>query len=282
MSFDRRLTPARPDLAADHLKGQVEAAKFVKGVKRICNLPAAPLSLEPKADRPLDSQLIYGEVFTAYEEANGWSWGQSESDGYVGYVPSAAFTDSAPEPTHVISALTTHGYPAPDIKARPDSALPFGARVKVKKLAGDFALLTLGRYVPKAHLTKIGSIEPDYVGTATSFFGVPYLWGGRTVGGLDCSGLVQIALSAAGIPTPRDSDMQEAAFEQIPASRAKRGDLVFWKGHVGILTAKNRVLHANAHHMAVAKEPLDETRRRIQAQGGGAVTSFRRPINRDG
>ncbi|MBK5959416.1 peptidase P60 [Rhodoplanes elegans] len=280
MTLDPRLTPARPDLAASHLRGQVEAERFVDGVPRVVVAAQAPLRRRREPDAPLDTEALFGEVVTVYEaDDEGWSWAQLD-DGYVGYLPSEALAAPGPAPTHRVAALRTFVFPAASIKTPPVTTLSLGARVAVARTEGVFAVLATGGFVFSAHLASIDTVEPDFVAVAETFVGTPYLWGGKSSLGLDCSGLVQVALAAAGIAAPRDSDMQERGLgTALPAPHDlaswRRGDLVFWTGHVAIVRDAATILHANAHHMAVAIEPAAAAVARIAA-AGGAITSVRR------
>jgi cell wall-associated NlpC family hydrolase len=278
--FDRRLTPARPDLAADHLRGLVDAPRYAKGQAKRVIAASAPLRRSPQAGSPLETEALHGEGVTVYDESEGWAWVQLDCDSYVGYLPGAALAQPS-EPTHRIAALRTHAYPGPGIKLPPRMALSLGARLTIVGREGDFAISADGLHVWARHLAESGWREPDYVAVAERFLETPYLWGGRTSEGIDCSGLVQTALAAAGAASPRDSDMQESALgEPIviddPRAPLRRGDLVFWKGHVGIMRDATTLLHANGWHMKVVSEPLAEARGRIAANGGGKVTSLRR------
>jgi len=266
--FDRRITPARPDLAAAHLYGRVEARRFVVGAPRRVAVPLATLSFEPAAAARAETQGLYGEPFTVYEERDGWTWGQLERDGYVGWLPAAALADRGARPTHRLEALASQLYPEPDLKARPLSALPFGALLQVEAEAGRFARLTGGGFVPARHLSPLDAATAAPVATARRFLGAPYLWGGRSAAGLDCSALVQLALMAAGIAAPRDSDQQQSLGRDAgdPAA-ARPGDLLFFPGHVGFVTEGRRFLHANAHWMAAVEEPLDDVLARAVADG---------------
>lgn len=279
--LDRRLTPARPDLAARHLMGQVEARAFADPVAMRVVAPSAPVRREPRPDAPLDTEALAGEAVAVYEQYEGWAWGQLGSDGYVGYLPDDALRPAAPAPTHRVSALSSHVYPGASIKLPPLSALPLGAGVAVTGEAGDFLVLADGGHVWRAHLKPLGEVEPDFVAVAERFEHLPYLWGGKTSLGLDCSGLTQIALAAAGIAAPRDTDMQEQALGTSVAfddslGGLKRGDIVFWKGHVGIVTDAETLLHATAYTMSVYREPLRVARDRILKNSFGAITSIRR------
>lgn len=266
---DPRLTPARADLAAESLRGIVDAPRYVVGEARRVVVPVAPLRREPYAGASLDTEALYGEAVTVFEDdAEGWSWVQLASDGYVGYMPTAALWTSGPDPTHRVKVSRTFLFPGPDIKLPPMDGLCFASRVAVRRVEGRFAFTERGA-IFAAHLEPLGTVETDFVEVATRFLGVPYLWGGRSALGLDCSGLVQTALNACGLPCPRDSHQQEAA---LGVSRPlegpfQRGDLLFWPGHVAIVEAPDVLLHANAHHMMVAREPLGPALQRIADAG---------------
>jgi len=276
MTFDPRLTPARPDLAAVHMRGKIEAERFVEGTLQEAIVGQAPLRKAPSHDAPLLTEALRGERVMVYEtDDEGWIWGQLQDDGYVGYLPAAALLTPGAEPTHRVTALRTLMFPEASIKAPPVDALPLGARVAVLRSQDTFAV-TAGGFLPARHLAPLATVEPDFVAVAERFVGVPYLWGGKTTLGLDCSGLVQVALYACGIKCPRDSDMQEKALGQpIALAGLQRGDLIFWKGHVAIALGRNSMIHANAFHMAVAIEPVAEALARIGATGT-QVTSVRR------
>jgi cell wall-associated NlpC family hydrolase len=273
MPLDSRLTPARPDLADARLRGTVEAARFVAGEARVVVAPLAPLRRAPADDAPLDSELLAGERARAFETKSGWSWVQAEADGYVGYAPQAALAAPGPAPTHRVCVLRTHVYPRPDVKAPPVAWLPFGARVAAAPHDARFVALGSGGYAIARHLVAADSREADFVAVAERFLGAPYLWGGRSANGLDCSGLVQLSLAACGIAAPRDSDQQEAALGRAlaPGEAPRRGDLVFWKGHVATLRDAVTVVHATGHSMLVVVEPLADVVARA-----GAPSSIRR------
>jgi cell wall-associated NlpC family hydrolase len=286
-SFDPRLTPARADLAAARLRGQVEAPRYVEGRAAQVVMASAPLRRRPDSNAPLETEALFGETVTIYDEGEGWAWAQLNRDQYVGYLPGAALGIRS-EPTHRVAALRAHAYPGPSIKLPPRMALSLGAQLRIVGTDGDFAVSEEGLYVWLRCVAELGAREPDAVAVAELFLETPYLWGGRTSEGIDCSGLVQTALMAAGIASPRDSDMQEAALGEPlpvddPKTALKRGDLVFWKGHVGILRDPLTLLHANGWHMKTVSEPLMGARDRIAAHGGGQVTSVRRlALEREG
>jgi cell wall-associated NlpC family hydrolase len=274
--LDPRLTPARADLAAAELAGKVEAARFVEGRPARIAVASVPLRRRPEAAAPWDTEALFGESATVYDQRDGWAWVQLERDGYVGYLEGAALGRPATA-THRVTALRAHAYPGASIKAPHVLALSLGARVEIVAESGDFLIDGAGRHFWARHLAPLDSVEPDFVAVAERFEHCPYLWGGRTSQGIDCSGLVQAALTAAGVAAPRDSDMLERLGEALaPDAPLRRGDLVFWKGHVGVMRDSATLLHANGYHMAVVSEPPAEARTRISASGGGGITSIRR------
>jgi dipeptidyl peptidase-like protein/NlpC/P60 family protein len=277
---DPRVTPARPDLAAKYLEGKVKAARFVVG--EACEIidAVAPLRGAPSPDAMLATQALKGERITIYDrDGEGWAWGQLSSDGYVGWVPDRALAKPGAATTHKITALRTLVFPGPSIKLPPVDTLTLGARIAVARREGSFAVLRDGGFLPSQHLGELDHVERDFVAVAEQFCGTPYLWGGKTSLGADCSGLVQIALQACGTFCPRDSDMQEAALGRTlsgPESQAlQRGDLIFWKGHVAIARDADSIVHANAHHMATAVEDTRAAIARIAA-AGSEITSIKR------
>jgi cell wall-associated NlpC family hydrolase len=284
--FDPRLTPARPDLAAAHLRGRVEAARFTEGRPRHLHAEIADRRRVPSPDAPIDTQVLFGEHVMLYDEHEGWAWVQLAADNYVGYLSRDALAEGPAAPTHRISVNRTFIYPGANMKLPMQAALPRGAAVQVRDTPvrdtnDDFAQLAEGGFVFAAHLTPFAETTADFVAVAENFLDSPYLWGGKTSLGIDCSGLVQIALAAAGRAAPRDTDLQEAALGQtLPIDdkldHLRRGDLVFWKGHVGIMRDAESLLHANGHHMLVTTEPLADTRARIRQKGAGEITAIKR------
>lgn len=274
--FDPRLTPARPDLAARTVEGRIAAERYVDGEPARVIEGSAPLRRAPRADAALDTEALLGERLTVYEEdAEGWGWVQLARDGYVGWMPSHAYLKGeGPRPTHRIAALRTFLYPGPSIKLPPAGWASLGARVAVVREteAGGrrFAVTAEGAAIVAGHLAPLDAVEPDPVAVAERFLGTPYLWGGRTSLGLDCSGLVQTALEACGRLVPRDADLQEReAGTPVGLDPAGwcRGDLLFWPGHVALVRDAETFLHANAFMMAVGIERIDEGLARIAASG---------------
>ena len=266
---DPRRHAYRHDLAAEPLRGRVASRRFVKGEPRQVAAPSLPLRREPRFHATLDTEALRGEIVTVYDESEGWAWVQLSRDGYVGYVPGEGLTRTLVAPTHRISALRTYVYPEPDGKTPPLALLSLNAGIAAPRKEGKFRALEGGGFVVASHAAPVGTAEPDFVAVAEAFVGTPYLWGGRTSIGTDCSGLVQLALEAAGHASPRDADMQAQELGRVidPKDALRRGDLVFWEGHVGIMTSGEDFLHANAFHMAVAAEPFAQAERRIKAAG---------------
>lgn len=275
--FDPRLTPARGDLAAAHLKGKVEAAAFAEARKVQAVRSVVGLFKQPDEPSGQQTQLLFGECFNIYEEKNGWVWGQSELDEYVGYARVEAF--SPPQSvTHKVQALATPLFVAPDVKHGARQILPMNAKLSVADATGRFAQLTNGSFVFAHHLGRLDTVISDWVSVAERFIGVPYVWGGKTWAGIDCSGLVQTALEAGGIASPRDTDMMELALgaELSRDAPLKRGDLIFWKGHTGIMLDSARLVHANGFHMQVSIEPLTLVDERTQALESLPIRTIRR------
>jgi len=269
---DPRLTPARPDLAAKYLQGKVKAARFVEGEAFEIADSLAPLRERPSAEAALLTQALKGERVTIYDRnGEGFAWGQLDSDGYVGWLPDRALAKPAAAPTHKVTAIRTFAFPGPSIKLPPVETLVTGALVSMTREEGLFAVTREGWYLPRPHLGGIDRFETDFVAVAERFVGTPYLWGGKSSLGIDCSGLVQVALNAAGTGSPRDSDMQLDGLGRLlgpsESNRLERGDLMFWKGHVAIVRDADTIVHANAHHMATAIENTADAIARIKAAG---------------
>ena len=258
---DPRTAPFRPDLAAASLYGKVEAERYVDGVA--CQIRTGFASLRETADweSRQGSQLLFGEIFTVLEESDGWAWGQNGTDDYVGYLRLDALEEAGPPVTHQVSALRTYLFAEPDLKTPPLDLLPFQGRVAAVGERNKYVEIAGGGWIYHRHLQEIGAAAADPVTVAQRFAGTPYLWGGRTSLGLDCSALVQLALAGCGVKAPRDSDLQRAALGNVVSRDGRnftfqRGDLVFLPGHVGLMADADTLVHANAFHMEVVAEPL--------------------------
>ena len=277
---DPRLTPARPEVAAKYLEGKVNAARFVEGEEFCVAEAIAPLRESAAPDAMLATQALKGERVTVYDHnGEGLAWGQLGSDGYVGWIPDAALVRPSAAPTHKVTALRTFAFPGPSIKLTPAETLPMGALVTIAREDGVFAVTAEGHYLPRGHVAGLDAMERDFVTVAERFVGTPYLWGGKSSFGIDCSGLVQVALTASGTGCPRDSDMQRdglgRALSAAEMTKLQRGDLIFWKGHVAIVRDADTIVHANAHHMATVVENTREAIARIKAAGSD-VTAVKR------
>ena len=275
---DRREVPCDGRVAPAAWRGRVEAERFVE--PRVASVAAEDAFLLAARHGPRDRQLLHGEGFAVLEVACGHAFGFAARDGYVGYVPEAALGPLV-EGTHAVAARRTHLYPAPDLHLPPLAALSFGARLRARA-HGRWAATTwrgAQAFAPASHLRPAAEAMEDPAGVAELFLGAPYLWAGNGSDGIDCSGLVQAALLACGIACPGDSDQQEARVGAPlpPDEPLRRGDLIFWRGHVAIALDPARIVHANAHAMAVAIEDTAHAVARIEAQGDGRPTSRRRP-----
>jgi cell wall-associated NlpC family hydrolase len=269
--LDPRRHAYRADLADARLRDLIASERYVQGEPRQVGAPSLPLRREPRFDSVLETEALKGETVTVFSESEGWAWVQIDRDLYVGYMPSEGLSASIVEPTHRIAALRTYVYSEPDGKSPPLALLSLNAFVTAEAEVGRFLALEGGGFVFARHVRPAGEVVEDPVAVAEAFLGTPYLWGGRTSIGLDCSGLVQLAFEAGGYMVPRDADMQSEEFGEPLTWREGmelcRGDLVFWEGHVGIMTSPAHLLHANAFHMAVEREPFAEARARIKEAG---------------
>jgi cell wall-associated NlpC family hydrolase len=278
-NLDPRLHAYRPDLADAELAGKVEAERFVEPRLMQVVEPVVTVHKAPRFDAMQLSQALFGEQAKVFDEEEGWAWVQLVKDGYVGYVNGNALSPHVVAPTHRVCVPLTFMYPEANLKTLPAVPLTLNAQVTVAAENAAYSQLSNGRFVYTAHLKRIDEVEADFVTVAEMFRHVPYYWGGKSVQGLDCSGLVQLSLEACGKAALRDSDMQERTLgERLMVNDLDglaRGDLVFWDGHVGIMTDDRTLLHANGHHMMVVAEPLKDAVDRIAARYG-QLTSVKR------
>lgn len=278
--FDKRTTPYKDGVTDQAHEGLVRARAYVVGEMLTCHAAAAPILAQPEQGAEQWDQLLMGERFKVIERKHDFYWGQALRDGYVGYVPVSAFRGDAYLPTHYVATLRTYVFAAPNLKASILTALSLNALVSVARFENGFAYINEMGWVFADHLSDFTRFAEDFVAVAESYINAPYQWGGRESIGLDCSGLLQQALYASGYGCPRDSDMQAklgiALDPGAELNGLRRGDLVFWKGHVAIMVDDHNIIHANAHHMKVAVEPLRAAIARIAASGAGQPTGFRR------
>lgn len=277
--LDPRLNAFRADLADSRLEGRASSPRYVAGELAQVASPVVGVHREPRFDAMQVTQLLMGECVRVFDIHEGWAWIQAERDSYVGYVAADDLSRTVANPTHRVSVPSTLLFSGPDIKSQPVLTVTMNAEVAVESVDDRFAKLKSGHHAIARHLKPIAEHETDFVASAEALLHTPYLWGGKSSFGIDCSGLVQLALESAGVPSPRDSDMQEQSLGRTLGHNERkalaRGDLVFWKGHVGIMRDDTVLLHANAHFMQVTSEPLAEAEARI-ATRYGAVTAIKR------
>jgi len=277
--LDPRRHVYRDDMAAASLKDKVKAQRYVQGELRQVVGAVAPVRLVPRFDAPLLTEALCGELATVYDVSEGWGWVQLENDGYVGYMPMDNLSANIDEPTHWVASRATFIYPAPDLKRPPIMRLSFNGKLTIQGREGRFLELSRGGFVYGGHLQPMEEKAKDFVRLAERLVGTPYLWGGRSSVGIDCSALVQLSLQATGVACPRDSDMVEGELgEPLPGrdiDKLQRGDLVFWRGHVGIAQSGEWMLHASGHQMEVVVEPIRRAVERI-ATTHGEVTAIKR------
>ena len=267
--MDWRLTPATARVAHVSLRGRLEAVQWTDGEDVSVALPLVDLLRAPFGAR--ERQLVLGEGFTVVDRDQGHAFGFARKDGYCGWLPQAAL-GAAAVPSHWVASVGTHRYGEPRVQSV-QIDLPMGARVAVSGHEGRFARIA-GGYVPASHLRALGDWLSDPVTVAEMFLGTPYLWGGNSRGGIDCSGLVQVVFAACGVSLPGDADLQAAAGVEVTGA-LRRGDLVFWAGHVAMVVDGARLIHANGFTMSVAYEGISAATQRI-ARVEGPVTARRR------
>ena len=258
-TLDLREYAFRPTIAASYLQGIVAADQFSDGM--VCSVTDSvlPLKSNPTDQAELASEMLFGEKFIVYESQGSWAWGQSQTDGYVGFVKINGLSERPSSPTHEVKELKTFVYQRPDIKSPVLKGLAMGSKVSLKEKSGNFIRLKEGGWIVEKHVVEFNAKEASFITVARKYIGTPYLWGGRSSNGLDCSALVQLSLSRVGILAPRDTDQQEetlGCFCGKNPEDIEKGDLLYTQGHVAISSGRDLVLHANAHHMRVVEEPL--------------------------
>ena len=272
---DRRTTPANARVAHVSLRGVVEAPAYVTGDWVRVTGAVVDLMTAPRGGKR-DRQVIYGERVLVLERRNRMAFAQTELSGFCGYIPEK-FLGPDLLPTHWVSAPATHLYPAPSLTSPASMGLTLGSRLTITHNHPRFLETADGLFVPRKHLRTIGDWSLDAAGVAEQLLGTPYFWGGNSRSGIDCSGLVQMALNACGLFCPGDADLQMATLGHDVASLPyQRGDLFFWKGHVAIAVGHDWLIHANGFYAAVTFEPIQDCIARIDAQGEGPLLAVRR------
>ena len=261
-SFDPRVTPVRDDLVATHLRDRYPRANQASGQLRRATVSRATLSFGPDAAARRESELLFGEGFTVFDERDGWAWGQAARDHYVGWLPSDMLGPDLGAPTHEVVVPATYLYPEADLKSPAPVRLSLASLVVATGRREDnFLEAAGGGWIHVNHVAPREVVESDYVSTGLSLVGVPYLWGGRSSDGMDCSGFIQVVLQRAGLMPPRDSDQQEAVVgtpfdNDDDLGKLRRDDILFFQGHVGIVLDGWRFLHASASNMTVSIQRL--------------------------
>ena len=286
MTLDRRLNAYRSDLAHEALEGRIQAERYVAPVPYRIVTPVTDIMSAVDWTRSRDTQALWGEQFDVLDVDGDWAWGQLATDGYVGYVRRDTIEKLEDQPTHIVEARATFLYPDHSIKVGFPEGVSFGSRLRILEQVDQFSQADDATYVISDHIRPLNSAKPPspdaVIETAMTFLEAPYLWGGRSSAGLDCSALTQFAFSAIGVALPRDSDMQAGhegfagPLQPFALDELRAGDLVFWKGHVGLMTSDSELIHCNGHHMRTVCEPIAGAVDRI-AELYASPTGYRRP-----